>query len=74
MEMEKTEWVATIETERGQVELGIQETSNNLFEIIGKYEDGTIEKTEQTDETREMAIESIKLMYNGGLWFLEWLN
>ena len=74
MEMEKTEWVATIETELGQVELGIQETSNNLFEIIGKYEDGTIEKTEQTDETRELAIESIKLMYNGGLWFLEWLN
>ena len=72
--MEKTEWVATIETERGQVELGIQKNSKGLFEIIGKHEDGTIEKTEQTDETREMAIESIKLMYNGGLWFLEWIN
>ena len=66
--------MATIETERGQVELGIQENSKGQFEIVGKYEDGTIEKTEQTDETREMAIESIKLSYNGGLWFLEWIN
>ena len=74
MEIGVPEWVATIETERGQIELGIQETSKGLFERIGKYEDGFIEKTGQTDETREMAIESIKLSYNGGLWFLEWLN
>ena len=73
MEIGVPEWVATIETERGQIILGIQ-NNGQVVERIGKYEDGFIEKTGQTDETREMAIESIKLSYNGGLWFLEWIN
>ena len=73
MEIGVPEWVATIETERGQIILGIQNNSQ-VVEIIGKYEDGFIEKMGQTAETREMALESIGMMYGGGLWFLEWLN
>ena len=71
--MKSIEWVATIETERGQIELGLV-NNGQVVEIVGKHENGVIEKTEQTDETRELAIESIKLMYGGDPWFLEWIN
>ena len=72
--MKSIEWVATIETERGQAMLGIQKNSKGQFEWMGKHENGVIEKTGQTDETREIALESIEMLYGGDPWFLTWIN
>lgn len=66
-------YVATIETDKGTAKVGIEER-NERFWVVGLFSDGTIEETEQNDESFELAIDSIGIMYGNDVWGLEWLE
>lgn len=66
-------YVATINTEKGIAKLGIEERDERFW-VIGLLPDGTIEETEQNDESFGMAVESIGMMYSYDVWELEWLD
>jgi len=73
----KISWVAIIETEKGTAKVGIRKCEDGKFEVVGKLPDGTIEDTDQIDDTYEMALDSIGIMFRGDtwkLWKLQWID
>ncbi|MDN5289883.1 MAG: hypothetical protein PWQ06_122 [Anaerophaga sp.] len=71
----KTDWVAKIEGENGmEIKVGIQKREDERFEIVGKLPNGTVENADQIDDTYEMALDSIGIMYGGDTWKLQWID
>lgn len=62
----KPNWVATIEGENElEIKVGIQEREDGRFEVVGKPKGGEIESAEQIDDTYDLALDSIGIMYRG---------
>lgn len=71
----KTNWVATIAGENElEIKVGIQDREDGRFEVVGKPNGGEIESTEQIDDTYELALDSIGIMYRGDTWKLQWID
>ena len=64
--------VARIVTDKGVSDIGVQKRDGKYW-VVGIFLDGTIEETEQNDESFYMALDSIKHMYCGDVWELEWI-
>ena len=71
----KPNWVATIEGENElEIKVGIQEREDGRFEVVGKPKGGEIESAEQIDDTYDLALDSIGIMYRGDAWKLQWID
>ena len=68
----KTIKVARIVTDKGIASIGVQRRDGRYW-VVGILPDGTIEETEQNDESFYMALDLIKHMYSGDVLGLEWI-